>query len=133
MKTHLDPKRFAAWLVNHCPDAADQIGPNGPRMLYRWRKESVGPLPFVGAVDRVLVTLGVHEWEIPDEVWADPQTCLDCGGEVVSAAAQRKRCDPCRKRRKNQARRAAAAVERKRLALAGLRRVGSSYVREAAS
>lgn len=101
-------------------------------MLYRWRKESVKPLPFVGPVGRALVKLGIHEWEIPDDVWVGPRTCLDCGGEMVSAAAQRRRCDSCRQRRKNQLRRAREATERKRLAMAGLRKVGSSYVREAA-
>lgn len=133
VKTHVDPKRFAAWLTSQHPDAGDRIGTHGARLIYRWKHETVTPLPYVGTVDRTMVALDLHEWEIPDEVWAEPLTCWDCGTHMPDAKPQTKRCGACQSKRRSAARRGQRTKVNRRAGLAGLRKVGNVYIRDEAA
>lgn len=91
MKHHLDPPRFARWLRTQGANHAT-VGDAGSRTLWRWEHETERPIPFYGAVDRILTRLEIHEWEIPDDLWVDPPTCRECG---VNVSGNMIRCRPC--------------------------------------
>lgn len=66
----LDGPRLYEWLKEHGLDhPAIELGREHERAIRHWRD---GRRANVYTVDRVLVALGLHLSEVPDDCWVDP-------------------------------------------------------------
>jgi hypothetical protein len=63
---YCDGPGIAAWLEQEWPDYRQRGGPSAARRVVCWRH---GERADVYSLDRILVSLGSHPSEIPDELW----------------------------------------------------------------
>lgn len=73
----------AAWIETEFPDYRTKGGPSAARRVNEWRR---GARADVYSLDRILVSLGSHPSELPEELW-DVEQRRDRGSSRQRASA----------------------------------------------